>query len=165
VKNDPANDITLLKTVGSFHALPTALGEPRQGETVFTVGFPNVSLQGLEPKLTRGEISSLSGAYDDPRYFQISVAVQPGNSGGPLVDAFGDVIGIITARLSERATLETTGALPQNVNYAINISRARRLLESVPGLTSNIKDAHPTKPNFEDVVNATSRAAALIIVY
>jgi S1-C subfamily serine protease len=54
---------------------------------VATVGFPDIGLQGFAPKLAKGEIESLSGVGDDPRYFQISVPVQPGNSGGALVDA------------------------------------------------------------------------------
>jgi serine protease Do len=53
--------------------------------TVATIGFPDIGLQGFAPKLAKGEIASLSGAADDPRNFQISVPVQPGNSGG----AFG----------------------------------------------------------------------------
>ena len=51
------------------------------GGTVATVGFPNIGLQGFAPKLAKGEVASLSGAGDDARYFQISVPVQPGNSG------------------------------------------------------------------------------------
>jgi S1-C subfamily serine protease len=54
-------------------------------------------LHGFAPKLAKGEIASLSGAGDDPRYFQISVPVQPGNSGGALVDERGNVIGIVSA--------------------------------------------------------------------
>ncbi|HZM01882.1 MAG TPA: serine protease, partial [Candidatus Saccharimonadales bacterium] len=65
------------------------------GGTVATIGFPDPSLQGFSPKLAKGEIASLSGAGDDPRYFQISVPVQPGNSGGALVDERGNVIGIV----------------------------------------------------------------------
>ncbi len=57
------------------------------GGTVAMVGFPDIGLQGFAPKLAKGEIASLSGAGDDPRYFQISVPVQPGNSGGALVDS------------------------------------------------------------------------------
>ena len=59
------------------------------GGTVATVGFPDIGLQGFAPKLAKGEIASLSGAGDDPLYFQISVPVQPGNSGGALVDERG----------------------------------------------------------------------------
>ena len=57
------------------------------GRHMATVGFPNIGLQGFAPKLAKGEIASLSGAGDDPRYFQISMPVQPGNSGGALVEA------------------------------------------------------------------------------
>jgi S1-C subfamily serine protease len=78
-----ANDLALLKVSGRFPALPLQSSRGVElGETVFTVGFPNITLQGMEPKLTEAKISSLSGVQDDPRYFQISVAVQPGNSGG-----------------------------------------------------------------------------------
>ena len=58
--------------------------------------------------LAKGEIASLSGAADDPRYFQISVPVQPGNSGGALVDDRGNVIGIVSAKLNASAALAAT---------------------------------------------------------
>jgi len=89
------------------------------GGTVATVGFPNIGLQGFAPKLAKGEIASLSGAGDDGRYFQISVPVQPGNSGGALVDERGNVVGVVSAKLSARAALAASGALPENVNYAV----------------------------------------------
>jgi S1-C subfamily serine protease len=54
------------------------------GQSVFTVGFPNLSIQGVEPKFTDGRISSLSGVRDDQDSVQISVPIQPGNSGGAL---------------------------------------------------------------------------------
>jgi serine protease Do len=69
------------------------------GGTVATVGFPDIGLQGFSPKLAKGEIASLSGAADDARYFQISVPVQPGNSGGVLVDEHGNVVGVVSAKL------------------------------------------------------------------
>src|ERR1039457_7599797 len=70
----------------------------------------------------QGEIASLSGAGDGPRYFQISVPVQPGNSGGALVDEHGNVIGIVSAKLDEAAALTASGSLPENVNYAVKSS-------------------------------------------
>jgi S1-C subfamily serine protease len=67
---------------------------------------------------TTGEIASLTGAADDPRYFQVSLPVQPGNSGGALVDARGNVVGIVAAKLDASAALAATGSLPENVNFA-----------------------------------------------
>ena len=80
-----------------------------------TVGFPDTGLQGFAPKLAKGEIASLSGAADDARYFQISVPVQPGNSGGALVDERGNVVGIVSAKLDASAALAASGSLPENV--------------------------------------------------
>jgi len=87
VQVDADNDLALLKAEGKFSPLPIAeSGAVKLGGTVATIGFPNIEMQGFSPKLTKGEISSLNGVQDDPRYFQISVPVQPGNSGGALVD-------------------------------------------------------------------------------
>jgi len=81
----------LLKADGRFAPLPIAASRTGLlGGTVATVGFPDIGLQGFATKLAKGEIASLSGAGDDPRYFQISAPVQPGNSGGALVDERGN---------------------------------------------------------------------------
>ena len=68
-----------------------------------TVSFPNIGLQGFAPKLAKGEIASLSCAADDARYFQISVPVQPGKSGGALMDERGNVVCVVSAKLNARA--------------------------------------------------------------
>ena len=88
---DFANDLAILKVAGNgFSTLPIrSSSEARKGESVFTMGFPNSNLQGPEAKITEGIISSLSGIMGEPNNFQISVAVQPGNSGGPLIDPSG----------------------------------------------------------------------------
>jgi hypothetical protein len=111
----------------------------KTGKPVFTLGFPQVQLQGVEPKYTDGSISSLSGAGNDPKFFQISVPVQPGNSGGPLLNGQGQVVGLITARLDDINTLLETGAIPQNVNYALKSSFILPLLESLPGVADQLE--------------------------
>ena len=112
VKVDAANDLALLKAEGRFAPLPIAPSRAvKLGSTVATVGFPNIGLQGFAPKLAKGEIASLSGAGDDARYFQISVPVQPGNSGGALVDERGNVVGVVSAKLNAPAALAASGAL------------------------------------------------------
>jgi hypothetical protein len=167
VKADKANDVALLKVAGHFSALPVGLSRAMKlGESVFTIGFPNIELQGFAPKLTKGEISSLTGMQDDPREFQISVAVQPGNSGGPLVNQYGNVVGIVEARLADVSTLETTGALPQNVNYAMKSSALNVLLESLPEIAATLPESNPTKNRkFEDVEKEAESAVALVLVY
>ena len=116
------------------------------------MGFPNIGLQGFAPKLAKGEIASLSGASDDPRYFQISVPVQPGNSGGALVDERGSVVGVVSAKLSPRAALATRGALPENVNYAVKSSLLLSFLESVPEVVPKLKDPSTSAPDFAEAV-------------
>ena len=121
VKVDAANDVALLKAEGKFSPLPIAASRAvRLGNSVATVGFPNIGLQGFAPKFARGEIAALSGAGDDARYFQISVPVQPGNSGGALVDERGNVVGVVSAKLNAKAAFLSSGALPESVNYAVN---------------------------------------------
>jgi S1-C subfamily serine protease len=94
IRLDKANDLALIKATGKFSFLPLQVSRGIQlGESVFTIGFPNIVVQGLEPKFTDGKISGLAGPFDDPRFFQISVDVQPGNSGGPLVNSHGNVVG------------------------------------------------------------------------
>jgi S1-C subfamily serine protease len=135
------------------------------GSTVATVGFPDPGLQGFAPKLAKGEIASLSGAGDDPRYFQISVPVQPGNSGGALVDERGNVIGIVSAKLDASAALAASGALPENVNYAVKSSLLLSFLESVPTVLAELKAPNTADEKFEAVVKSAQNAAALVLVY
>ena len=166
VQVDAANDLALLKADGKFSPLPISSSRSAQlGGTVATVGFPDIGLQGFAPKLAKGEIASLSGAGDDPRYFQISVPVQPGNSGGALVDERGNVIGIVSAKLDAGAALAASGALPENVNYAVKSSLLLSFLESVPEVSAKLKAPVTADRKFEDVVNSAQDAAVLVLVY
>ena len=166
VKVDVANDLALLKAEGRFAALPVKSSRGvKLGNTVATVGFPNIGLQGFAPKLAKGEIASLSGAADDARYFQISVPVQPGNSGGALVDERGNVVGVVSAKLNARAAFAASGALPENVNYAVKSSFLLGFLESVPEVAAKLKEPNTQDRKFEDVVKAAEQAAVLVLVY
>jgi TPR repeat protein len=166
VQVDAANDLALLKADGRFAPLPIAASRTvALGGTVATIGFPNIGMQGFAPKLAKGEVASLSGAADDPRYFQISVPVQPGNSGGALVDDRGNVIGIVSAKLSARAALAASGSLPENVNYAVKSSLLLSFLESVPAVSAKLKAPVTADRKFEDVVKSAQAAAVLVLVY
>jgi S1-C subfamily serine protease len=166
VQVDAANDLALLKADGKFSPLPIAASRMAHlGGTVATIGFPDPTLQGFAPKLAKGEIASLSGAADDPRYFQISVPVQPGNSGGALVDEHGNVVGIVSAKLDASAALAASGSLPENVNYAVKSSFLLSFLESVPDVDAKLKAPNTADEKFEDVVKSAQEAAVLVLVY
>ena len=157
VKSDEKNDLALLKVIGNFRALRVGnSANAKLGDSVFTIGFPNTDVQGIEPKLTRGDINSLAGIKDDPRHFQISVPVQPGNSGGPLVDAAGNVVGVVTMRLGDWRTLKLTGALPQNVNYAVKSAHVQELIASVPEAARKLATGGGTRKFEEQVENAVA---------
>jgi TPR repeat protein/S1-C subfamily serine protease len=130
VQVDAANDVALIKINGSFKPSPIISSKNVQlGQSVFTIGYPNIDLQGYSQKLTKGEISSMDGVQDDPREWQISVPVQPGNSGGPLYDDKGNVIGIVLAKLNALKMVKYTGDVPENVGYAIKSSYILPLLD------------------------------------
>ena len=169
-----ANDLALLKANAeggmkneeTFKPLPIAASRTvNLGGTVATVGFPDIGLQGFAPKLAKGEIASLSGAGDDPRYFQISAPCQPGNSGGALVDARDNVIGIVSAKPDAAAALAASGALPENVNYAVKSSFLLSFLESAPDVSARLKAPNTKEEKFEDVVKQAQDAAVLVLVY
>ena len=167
IKNDSINDVALLKVSGTFKALSVASSRTvRLGDPIFTIGYPNPDIQGIEAKLTRGEINSLAGMQDDPRYFQISAPLQPGNSGGPLVNQDGNVVGVVTARLDDLKALKSTGSLPQNVNYAVKSSFAVAFLETVPDVTAKLLEPHASpERRSQDIIKDAQDATALILVF
>jgi S1-C subfamily serine protease len=137
--------------------------EGRTGTTVFTIGFPNIQIQGFDPKLTKGEISSLGGIQDDPRQWQISVAIQPSNSGGPLCDENGNLIGMVEATLDPLVMAKIAAEIPQNVNYAVKSSYILPLLEDVQNLPEPKTSSGAKK--FEDVVNSVRPSIVLLLIY
>jgi serine protease Do len=166
IQLDEANDIALLKADGQFEPLPISSSRTVQlGNTVVTIGFPDPPLQGFSPKLAKGEIASLAGAADDSRFFQISLPVQPGNSGGALVDDRGNVIGIVSAKLDQATALAASGALPENVNYAVKSSFLLGFLESEPDVSTKLKAPNTTTEKLEYVVKSAQAAAVLVLVY
>jgi len=102
----------------------------RRGEGVVTYGFPLAGLLSSGPTLTTGEISALAGLADNQRQYQISAPVQPGNSGGPLLDMSGQVVGVIVSKLNAQRIAQRTGDIPQNVNFAVKGTEALAFLRA-----------------------------------
>ena len=160
---DSANDLALLKATEPRKlppALPLATRPARVGEKVFTIGYPHPTLMGAEPKLTDGIINSLTGMGNDPRTYQISVPVQAGNSGGPMLNMRGEVVGIVTAKLSASEVFKWTGDLPQNVNYAIKTPYLSVLLSS----TSDAADIRELPSGKTDLSTLASRIEPSVMI-
>lgn len=126
------------------------------GTKVFTIGFPNPSVQGLMPKFTEGVVSSLAGLKDNPLHYQHSVPIQPGNSGGALVDEFGTVVGVIKSFLA--------GDDVQNVNYAVKASEAVKWLQSLPDVADQLRTPTQAVWDYETAKQVAEGATGMVVV-
>ena len=165
---DQQNDLALVQIGPGLHK-PAPLStqyEAKLGQSVFTIGYPNINIQGLEPKFTKGEISSLKGMFDDPTRWQVSVPVQNGNSGGPLFDEDGNVLGIIDSRLIPTKDARNAASVVQNVNYAIKNRCLRDLLTKTPQYMNSMPNRRSKGlRSFEDVVEEAEQSVVLILAY
>ena len=109
----------------SFSELPRA----SLGAEVAVAGYPLKGLLASTLNVTRGNVSSLTGLGNEAKWLQISAPVQHGNSGGPVLDKAGNVIGVVTAKLNAVRTAQETGDVPQNVNFALKGAIVRSFLE------------------------------------
>ena len=129
---DKKNDLALLKIVDSrftgYDTIPYAIRREQAavGEEIFVLGYPLTPSMGNEIKLTTGVISATTGFQDDPTLYQLSAPIQPGNSGAPVFDAQGNLVGVVCAKLVRA----------ENASYAI---KALYLI----ALTETVKDVNP----------------------
>ena len=116
---DNSNDLAILHTDMKSLAVASFRFQPRLGEAVATYGFPYFGLLSSSGNFTLGNVTALSGMRDDTRFVQMSTPIQPGNSGGPLLDMSGSVLGIVVSQLSAITMMQIGNSIPQNVNFAI----------------------------------------------
>lgn len=162
---DPSNDLALLQAVDAAvsprPAAPLALRTGiRLGEGVAAFGFPHSDVLATTGNFTLGNVTALAGLRDDSRYLQFSAPIQAGNSGGPLLDASGQVVGVVTSKLNDLAMMVRRGELPQNVNFALKASVAASFLEAqrVPFETK----AEAAKLEPADLADKAKRASVFI---
>jgi S1-C subfamily serine protease len=161
--SDATRDLALLSTdADAGPILPfRSAGTYRRGEGVVTYGFPLAGLLSSGPTLTTGEVSALSGLADNPRHIQISAPVQPGNSGGPLLDMRGQVIGVVVSKLNAGQIARQTGDIPQNVNFAVKHTEALEFLleQNVQATQGPASDT----PRAADAVGEVAHASTLFL--
>lgn len=163
-KEDKVNDIALLEVISEEKlppAIPISSKQAPVGQDVFTIGYPMAGILGTDPKFTSGKINSLSGIQNDPRVYQISVPVQAGNSGGPLLNINGEVVGIVTLKLHAVRVFKWTGDLPQNVNYAIKAQYITALLSDER--KKDIEVLESKEGTFEELVERLKNSVFIII--
>ena len=159
---DRVNDLALLQIGAGQGARPALLQNERVrlGETAVVAGYPLRGLVGDGLNVTRGEVSALSGLGGDSRHLQITAPVQPGNSGGPLLNGSGHVLGVVVSKLNAIRTAQITGDIPQNINFAIRATTARAFLDAhnVPYQTARTSTARSTEQ-----IAAEARAYTVLI--
>lgn len=150
VNSDTANDIALLevdrgnaseseinkllaglenKSVPTMERGLLRENDVELGEAVLVAGFPYGEFFGDSLKVTGGMVSANTGFGSNTGEFQIDAAVQSGNSGGPIYDENGNIIGIVVSQLDKIAVAKVTGSLPENVNFGIKVNKIRQFLE------------------------------------
>ncbi len=156
IQVDPVNDFAVLRIsrptpehlqLGSAKAI-------KMGDKVFTIGFPVSPILGRNAKYAEGVISSLSGLHDAASLIQVTVPVQPGNSGGPLLTEEGLVVGMMTSTAAIGHFFAQTGTLPQNVNWAVKTDYLLPLLETTP--------AEPVRRSKEHIIEQVQGAVFLV---
>lgn len=170
VASDPANDVAILapkfdgaRDGAREEAMDVSPDAPHLGQAVFTLGFPDPDELGVTLKMTSGAVSALagrditSGRVDDVRLIQISIPIQSGNSGGPVMNERGDVVGLVVSKVQRSSGDE----IIQNVNYALKGAYIKALLDSLPALGNA---AHPAiTRTLQEAAESRQSAVFLII--
>jgi serine protease Do len=128
--HDAANDLALIKIEMHPTAFASLRSGVRLGEGVAAFGFPLAGLLATSGNFTLGNVTAVAGLGDDTRIIQISAPVQPGNSGGPLLDYSGNVVGVVEGKLNAITVFTVTNDLAQNVNFAIKANVVTNFLDA-----------------------------------
>ena len=126
---DPKNDLALLKashTPSMYFSISN--NDPEELQDVIVAGYPFGDAFSSTIKFTQGVVSSLAGIGNDYSQFQIDAAIQPGNSGGPIVDSYGNILGVAVAKLGLKKIMDDYGVVPENTNFGIKASAVRNLM-------------------------------------
>ncbi|WP_342588299.1 trypsin-like peptidase domain-containing protein [Phyllobacterium endophyticum] len=163
---DTQNDLAIVRVstpASGISGIAIRRASPRLGEDVAALGYPLSGLLSDSVKITTGNINSLVGIENDTRYLQISTPIQPGNSGGPLLDKAGSLLGINTATLGSKFAANS-GILPQNVNFAVRASVLELFLQA-RGVKYQSVDTAETPLATADLADKVSPSVIQILCY
>lgn len=159
---DVRNDLALITTSArSGGAAVFRRDGIRSGENVVALGYPYRGLLATDVNVSMGIVSAMAGLRNDTSQLQISAPVQPGNSGGPLLDAAGAVAGVVVAKLDALEVARVTGDVPQNINFAIK-SEVALLFLRTNGIEPGLVAAKPASASTADHVQAARQYTWLV---
>ena len=166
VLSDALHDIAILQ-VGDTALLPPALplatADIDVGARVFTIGFPRVDEMGVDPKLTDGVISKLSGLENDPASYQTTVPIQPGNSGGPLLNMRGEVVGVVRSMIGVKHMQTGETRVYANASCATKIDRLCDILSKLKSPAAALQTL-PQQPENMAALQKRLQNSLLIVV-
>ena len=130
IAQDTRNDLALLKIFGTpKHSFALSTESPFSLQDVVVAGYPFGNKVSSTLKFTEGIVSSIAGLGDDYSQIQIDAAIQPGNSGGPILDEYGNFVAVAVAKLSLKKIFKDYGVVPENTNFGVKASAVRNLME------------------------------------
>lgn len=154
VSFDRQNDLALLK--GNFQpdvVLPLTSAKPQLAQDIYVSGYPFGLNISSSVKVTKGIISSLTGIGNNLAEMQIDAALQSGNSGGPILDEYGNVVGVAVAKLDVKFALENFGAIPENTNFGVKANIVEALLDANGVNYQQGKAEKPSGAEFSNILS------------
>ncbi|MDA0960182.1 MAG: serine protease [Proteobacteria bacterium] len=161
--DDKVNDVAVLKFDLKTEAYLNLARENGQlMDEIYVAGFPFGDAISSSLKVTKGIISSVSGIGNNFSQMQIDAALQPGNSGGPVVNQDGNVIGIAVAKLDFKQVLKNFGTLPEDTNFAVKLSVLQSILS---GLNIKVTESDKKKASSRELGKALTRSTVNLACY
>jgi S1-C subfamily serine protease len=162
---DTKRDLALITSETQPSQQPVVLSwrrDARLGEQIAIFGFPYLGALASSGTFTRGDVTALAGVADNQAHFQLSAPVQQGNSGGPVVDERGQVVGVVVAKLNALAVARAGGDIPQNVNFAIKSAEAISFMEANGITATTASNAGATRLSGPDLAERLRGGSVLI---
>ena len=151
---DEESDLCLLRINEDSTGIPFNNQPIKEGQAIFTYGYPEPRTMGYSPKLTKGVISSKFGAKDDAHRMQIDAAIQPGNSGGPVIDCdSGAIVGLVSSRLKNS----------QKANYAIKSDRVLSFLGKMEVIRKSVDISDNSPRDFTQIVEDVNKSTVQVL--
>ena len=166
ILSDEVYDIAILQVFDIAllpPALPLATTDIDVGAKVFTMGFPRMDEMGVRLKLTDGVISKLSGLQNDPASYQTTVPIRPGNSGGPLLNMSGEVVGVVRSMIGVKHLQTGETRVYENASCATKIDRLSRILSKLQPPVDALQTL-PHQPENMAALQKRLRNSLLIVV-